>query len=490
MDKLRFDQLVKTGVLDQILDTSYDGFTYTDETGVIAYVNRAYCMMTGFPEDTILGRNIFELIQLGRPLARMAIRVFETRQPITQVVRYRPNTSQEIMVTVVPFYDQNDEFRGIVANLRDMTELTKLRQELKLTTLRYDEAIKRHREANQILRQRLNELQVMLKDCDIVGDSYQMRNLAELAYRICSVQSTVLITGESGVGKDVFCRMVHKFAGSDRPFVKISCGAIPENLLESERFGYEAGAFTGASRTGKPGIFELGDGGTVFLDEVGELPLPLQVKLLTVLQDRKFFRIGGVKELTMNARIIAATNRDLKEAVASGQFRQDLYYRLNVIPVHIPPLRDRKEDIIPLARRALEHLAQGSGVRKVLDMRVQNILMAYDWPGNVRELNNVVERMYVFCPEEVITVDYLPEELKGGQADASLPLSRGGTLKETMEQLESRVILQHLDENRTLQEIAADLGISVSTLMRKLSRYHLPRRYRKPDGLLTEEEQS
>ena len=437
MDKLRFDQLVKTGVLDQILDTSYDGFTYTDETGVIAYVNRAYCMMTGFPEDTILGRNIFELIQLGRPLARMAIRVFETRQPITQVVRYRPNTSQEIMVTVVPFYDQNDEFRGIVANLRDMTELTKLRQELKLTTLRYDEAIKRHREANQILRQRLNELQVMLKDCDIVGDSYQMRNLAELAYRICSVQSTVLITGESGVGKDVFCRMVHKFAGSDRPFVKISCGAIPENLLESELFGYEAGAFTGASRTGKPGIFELGDGGTVFLDEVGELPLPLQVKLLTVLQDRKFFRIGGVKELTMNARIIAATNRDLKEAVASGQFRQDLYYRLNVIPVHIPPLRDRKEDIIPLARRALEHLAQGSGVRKVLDMRVQNILMAYDWPGNVRELNNVVERMYVFCPEEVITVDYLPEELKGGQADASLPLSRGGTLKETMEQLAS-----------------------------------------------------
>ncbi|WP_209343271.1 sigma 54-interacting transcriptional regulator [Flavonifractor sp. AGMB03687] len=481
MDKSQFDRLVDSGVLDQILDTSYDGFTYTDETGTIAYVNRAYCEMTGFSEESILGRSIYDLIQLGRPLARMSIKVFETRQPITELVRYRADTNQEIMVTVLPFYEKGtDTFRGIVANLRDMTDLTELRRELELSYLRYDEVVKQHEEANQKLHQRLEELQVMLKDCDIVGESRQMRGLAELAYRIGSVQSTVLITGESGVGKDVFCRMVHKFSGPDKPFVKISCGAIPDNLLESELFGYEAGAFTGANKHGKPGIFELGDGGTVFLDEIGELPLQLQVKLLTVLQDRTFFRLGGVKALPMNARIIAATNRDLKEEVAAGRFRQDLYYRLNVIPVHIPPLRERKEDIIPLAAHALERLAHTNGVRKVLDVRVQRIFTNYAWPGNVRELNNVVERMYVFCPGDVLTVDYLPREL-ASESEPAVTLDSAHTLKETMERLEASVLLSHLDEERTLNEIAAGLGISVSTLIRKLSRYHLPRRYRRSD---------
>ena len=179
-----------------------------------------------------------------------------------------------------------------------------------------------------------------------------MHNLAELALRVSHVRSTVLITGESGVGKDVFCRMICRFAGSP-DYIKISCGNLPENLLESELFGYEAGAFTGANRTGKRGIFELAGDGVIFLDEIGELPPQLQVKLLTVLQDRRFYRIGGTAPLPMNARVVAATNRDLKKEVAQGSFRRDLYYRLNVIPVHIPPLRERTEDILPLAEHIL-----------------------------------------------------------------------------------------------------------------------------------------
>ncbi|NCB61995.1 MAG: PAS domain S-box protein [Clostridia bacterium] len=482
LNKEQFDRLIESGIVDKVLDTSYDGLTYTDENGNIAYVNKAYCELTGFGEDGILGHSIYDLVKIGRPLSRMAIEVFRTRKAVSEVISYREATGHEVMVTVAPVYDDAGQFRGMVANLRDMTELTDMRREMEVTHLRFDEELKKQEEANRDLRRRLNELQLNLKDYNIVGESRQMRNLMELAYRICSVKSTVLITGESGVGKDVFCRMVHKFGGEDRPYIKISCGAIPDNLLESELFGYEPGAFTGAGRNGKPGIFELASGGSVFLDEIGEMPLNLQVKLLTVLQDRKFFRLGGTKELKMSARVMAATNRDLKEEVAAGRFRQDLYYRLNVIPVHIPPLRERKEDILPLADHILARLSQAHGVRKVLGPELQNVLKAYDWPGNIRELNNVIERIYVLSPGELLGTEYLPEELSPLSARTGILLQKRGTLRETMEQAEAAVLQQHLRDELTLREIAGELDISVATLVRKMTRYKLPKRYQRSAG--------
>ena len=290
---------------------------------------------------------------------------------------------RSLLVTLSPVYSPDGRFRGAVGNVRDMTELMQLRQQMDITYLDYDREMQVKEKANRELVQRINEMLHLMEDYDIVGRSKAMHNLAELALRVSHVRSTVLITGESGVGKDVFCRMICRFAGSP-DYIKISCGNLPENLLESELFGYEAGAFTGANRTGKRGIFELAGDGVIFLDEIGELPPQLQVKLLTVLQDRRFYRIGGTAPLPMNARVVAATNRDLKKEVAQGSFRRDLYYRLNVIPVHIPPLRERTEDILPLAEHILLRLNRQQGTAKLFGQAFKKALLAYRWPGNIQ----------------------------------------------------------------------------------------------------------
>lgn len=481
--KEQFDKLLETGFLDKILDTSFDGFTYTDENGYITYINKTYSELTGLPEEFILGNSIHELVKQGYPISRMCLEVFKTRKTKSEVIRYSDKSEREIMVTLVPVYDAEGVFRGIVGNLRDLTELMKLRRQMEITHLEYKQELRKQEEANQALWQRILELLVETGDAEAVAKSKQMRDLVELAYRICHVHSTVLITGESGAGKDVFCKLVHKFSGGDAPYIKISCGAIPENLLESELFGYEPGAFTGAGKSGKPGIFELAGNGIVFLDEIGEMPLQLQVKLLTVLQDRTFFRIGGTKEQPMNARVIAATNRNLKEEVANGNFRGDLYYRLNVIPVYIPPLRERREDILPLTDHVLARLNRENGTEKTLGVELQGILTAYDWPGNVRELNNVIERMYVLSRNNVLDTENLPEELCSLAEDTGLLLAgnQGRTLKEKMEAVEARLILRSLRADATLQEIAGRLGINISTLERKIGRYNLPRRYKKQE---------
>ena len=317
-----------------------------------------------------------------------------------------------------------------------------------------------------------------MEDYDIVGRSKAMHNLAELALRVSHVRSTVLITGESGVGKDVFCRMICRFAGSP-DYIKISCGNLPENLLESELFGYEAGAFTGANRTGKRGIFELAGDGVIFLDEIGELPPQLQVKLLTVLQDRRFYRIGGTAPLPMNARVVAATNRDLKKEVAQGSFRRDLYYRLNVIPVHIPPLRERTEDILPLAEHILLRLNRQQGTAKLFGQAFKKALLAYRWPGNIRELNNIIERAFVLARSDTLELEDLPDEMTAQwlQRTPQGPVPAGSSLHCILEEVEAAVLAQRLQEDRTLSEIAATLGIDLSTLVRKIKKYNLPKRH-------------
>ena len=480
MQSDNFKELLDTGLLQIILDTSPDGFTYTDKTGYITYINKTYSKLTGLSEELILGNNVHQLMEQGYPVSRMMLEVFETRQPKSELIQYSMDTERQIMVSIAPVYDEARNFCGVVGSFRDMTELMDLRRKMETTYLEFDRELKARSEANKVLRHRIYEMLHLMEDYDLVGKSPQMRRLAELAYRICNVNSTVLITGESGVGKDVFCQMIHKFGGADRAYIKISCGAIPENLLESELFGYEPGSFTGASRSGKPGIFELAGDGTVFLDEIGEMPLQLQVKLLTVLQDRKFFRIGGTRALPMNARVIAATNRNLKQEVEQGRFRQDLYYRLNVIPVQIPPLRERKEDILPLADHMLEVLNQKNGTRKLLNAELRGVLTAYHWPGNIRELNNIIERMYVLSNGDLLGVEVLPDELAALlPREGSVLLRKEDTLRDAMARVEAELIRQSLRDDRSLQEIAEGLGIDLSTLVRKIRKYHLPHRYKR-----------
>lgn len=464
----------------RMLDASYDGLTYTDQTGKIRYFNNAYTRMTGITEAEMLNKSVYDQAKKGYPISKMVLQVFKSKETISRVIRYLPNSESEVLVTIVPLFGENGDFQGIVGNIRDLTGLIDLRQPLNLIELDFNRKLEKKELENQRLREQIAHITESLGEYSVVGRSPQMRSLTELAFRISNVDSPVLITGESGVGKDVFCKLVNQFAGNKSSYTKISCGAIPETLLESELFGYEPGAFTGAGKNGKPGIFEIAEKGIVFLDEIGEMSPQLQVKLLTVLQDRKFYRIGGVKEKELTARVIAATNKDLKAEMEKGNFRRDLYYRLNVIPVHIPPLRERREDILPLTIHILNNINRRHGTEKRMSRSVQNILENYSWPGNIRELNNVIEHMCVLAEGDVLEPSNLPEDLFGTvsamhtEEGQDTPLLRGA-----VEHFEASFIGDHLDPDKTLKEIAATLGVDISTLVRKMNRYNLPKRYKR-----------
>src|SRR5512137_989753 len=263
----------------------------------------------------------------------------------------------------------------------------------------------------------------------LVGQSPAMRAVYDVVARVADSPSTVLITGESGTGKELVAQALHR--GSSRrtqPLIKVNCAAIPKDLVESELFGYEKGAFTGAVGS-KPGRFELADGGTLFLDEIGEIPVAMQVKLLRALQESEFERVGGIKTLRVDVRLIAATNRDLKALIAEGRFREDLFYRLNVVPVALPPLRDRREDIPPLVQHFVEKYDKRLGTRvERVDDAAMEILLGYAWPGNIRELENVMERSVLFADGPVITPAQLPDSLREQAPGTASPVAAVGPL--------------------------------------------------------------
>lgn len=317
----------------------------------------------------------------------------------------------------------------------------------------------------------------------IKGTSRSLQRTVQLARKVCSVKSTVLILGESGSGKEVFAKAIHEASeNQSAPFISINCGAIPASLFESELFGYERGAFSGANTKGKKGKIELAKGGTLFLDEIGEMPLDMQVKLLRVLQERKYYRVGGEKEMKIDFRIIAATNRDLQTLMQEGKFREDLYYRLNVVSLYIPPLRARREDIVELTHHFLNDFVMSYG-RPVHEIspEVMQELLSYDWPGNIRELRNVVERLVVFATDGIIRKEYLPFHTNGNefefQSRAICNDVQDHTilpLEEEMNRHEKEVLeraLRLLNGNKA--ECAKQLGITRATLYNRLKRLGL-----------------
>ena len=308
----------------------------------------------------------------------------------------------------------------------------------------------------------------------IIGHSEKMREIFETAKRVAPTNATVLLGGESGTGKGLLARAIHLDSPRrDKRFVKITCSAIPENLMESELFGYEKGAFTGANRS-HAGKFEQADGGTVFLDEIGDVPAPVQVKLLRVLQEREFERLGGTKTIGVDVRIVAATNQDLRAALESGAFREDLYYRLNVVPINLPPLRERKEDIADLVEHFLSHFAEDTGGRvQAVSPKAIEKLTGYHWPGNVRELENIMQRAMVMAPGEVlepddIILDGRPRTVSAGEAGAFLP--EGMTL-EQFEQEMIREAMRRADNNKS--QAARLLGLTRNALRYRLSQMGL-----------------
>jgi len=322
-----------------------------------------------------------------------------------------------------------------------------------------------------------NTSQVDTPVSQLVANSLHMQEVLNLAEQVSGNDCTVIIMGESGVGKDVIAQFIHeKGPRSKAPFVRVNCGAIPETLLESELFGYERGAFTGAHPEGKMGKFEQAKNGTIFLDEIGDLPLALQVKLLHVLQEHEIVRIGGTVTRKVNARILAATNRNLKEMIAEGKFRQDLYFRLNVIPIHIPPLRSRKDDIIPLIKFFKRKYEAKYNIFYQCSSELLRIFTDYDWPGNVRELENTIERIYVMLgsnipitPAGVLKYGFGLDVAINPQAPA-VTVHRIGNLKEILAEAEDQLLVMAARKYRGIKEIGQALGIDPSTVSRKLKR--------------------
>ena len=459
--------------LDAIFESSYDGFYIANHEGRVTRVNSAWEKFCGFSRTEVIGKTAYELVKMGCYDKSAAVAALEQKKTVTFLcnIMEGPRKGNQVMATGTPIFDGAGNLTQVVVNVRDMSDLEELRQQLASTV----ELNRRY--ASELEQIRLQNLSIG----GIVAKSTAMQRVLEMAARIATVDSTVLIMGESGVGKEVIANNIHSISRrKDQAFIKINCGAIPENLLESELFGYAGGAFTGAKKEGKPGMFELASGGTLFLDEIGELPLSLQVKLLRMLQEKTLVRVGGTKPISVDVRVMAATNRDLPEMVRQGTFRDDLYYRLNVFGIQIPPLRQRREDLPPLLHSILGRFNEKYGMEKRFSPAAAECLLNYDWPGNVREVENLVERVVVLSNTPIIEVMHLPEMLQpGGKvaknfADA-VSLNRVVTYKQALEELERRLLEKALAEHGSTRKVAKALDINQSTVVRKIQQYKIPK---------------
>lgn len=444
--------------LEAIINSSYDGIFVTDGVGTVLRVNKAYERITGVKATEVMGKRMADLVAEGYYNQSVTVLVLESRRVMT--IDQTVKNNKHILVTGNPIFDEAGEIFRVVTNVRDVTDLNNLQQQL---SKKAEETLKYKTELSHLRS-------LHFKEADIIYRSREMASVVELAVKVADVSSTVLITGESGTGKELIAKLIHRQGkGDTKPFIKINCGAIPDNLLESELFGYEGGAFTGARKEGKPGLFELANGGTLFLDEIGEMPLVLQVKLLRAIQEKSVTRVGGVRANPVSVRIIAATNRNLLKMVEQGAFREDLYYRLMVVPIHMPPLRERKEDIPLLTMHFLDRFNREFGFSKTISPPVIDRLTEYSWPGNVRELENVIERMVVTTRGDELEAASLPKLV----LQSSLMPKSGTKLKDALAAAEKYLLEETLREYSSLHKVAELLGVDRTTVFRKAVKYKL-----------------
>ncbi|WP_206813070.1 sigma 54-interacting transcriptional regulator [Paradesulfitobacterium ferrireducens] len=447
--------------LEAIFNSSYDEIYVTDGQGITLRVNKAGERLYGVKAEEIVGRHVSELEEQGLFTPSITPQVLKTRKRVTSVQNTK--SGQKLIVTGNPVFDEKGEIIRIVTNSRDITELSNLRQRLEETEKLMDNY---RSEIAKLRKERIHSI-------EIITNSTTMQHILDLAEKVAGVDSTVLIEGESGVGKGVIASKIHQMSRrNDKPFITINCGAIPENLIESELFGYEAGAFTGAKKDGKKGLLELANGGTVFLDEISELPLNLQVKLLHVIQERRMMRVGGSDYIEVNARIIAATNRNIQRLIKERKFREDLYYRLNVVPLIIPPLRHRKEDIPVLIDHFLQAFSDKYELYKKISSDTKELLVNYNWPGNVRELENLIERLVVTVDAHEILPVHLPDYIlhADGSSEKVFVLDIC-SIKNATEELERQLLTKALARYRNTYRMAEALEVNQSTIVRKMHRY-------------------
>ncbi len=450
---------LKVEDLIPILDSIGDGVFIDDASGYGLWINKACEDLYRVTREEVIGKHCTYLEHTGIFSPSVAKQVMEEKKEVS--ILHQNRDGKRLLTTGIPIFDEEGELSKIITTSHDITELVELQNKL---------------ESMQNALQDMKTSEGKIYD-EIIANNPLMYSVVQMAERLALVDTTVLITGESGSGKGVIANLLHQIGNrKDAPFVKINCGAIPENLLESELFGYERGAFTGSNREGKKGLFEVAQKGTVFLDEISELPLSLQVKILQVIQEKEIQRVGGLGTIPVDVRIISATNKNLEQMVKEGRFREDLFYRLNVVPINIPPLRDRPEDIIPMIRSFLQKNNQKYKESKMMDAAAMSALLRYPWPGNVRELQNIIERLVITTKDSMIRPENLPGYIiryENIKEVSEINIDSTANLKNALDAAEKQILLTALAKHKTTRAMAKNLGISQPTIVRKLAKHHI-----------------
>ncbi len=441
----------------KVFDAVHNDLIISDGNGVVVYANKVSEKLYLIPREQIIGKTVHELEQAK--VFSPSITKIVLKEKKKQTLIQETKSGAKVLVTANPIFAENGELKWVVSYSYDVTELLQLK-----------EHVSKMEEDMQKVQNELKELRQQQNSEDgLIASSASMKQIKQSVQKIADFDVTVLITGESGVGKNVIARFIHEESSrKDSPLVEINCGSIPEALLESELFGYEPGSFSGAKQQGKKGLIEEAEGGTLFLDEIGELPLSLQVKLLSVIQEKKFYRVGGTKPHQVNFRLIAATNVDLKQSVNAGKFRQDLFFRLSVVPIHIPPLRERPQDLYVMITEFTNRYNAFYRKDKQFSQQAVEQMMRYSWPGNVRELENMVERLILTVDGPIIEVEDLPEAIVEKRKTVHV---EGKSLQAMLDAYEAEIIRSAYTKHSSTPKLAKHLGISQPTAVRKVKKY-------------------
>lgn len=444
---------------DRIMDAIHDDLLIADGKGNVIKVSPDFEEVYGISREEAIGRSVYELEHEGYFSPSIVAQVIKKKQKVT--MRQKTGSNRDIVVTATPIFD-GDDVKFVVSFSRDITEMLELQKQyskLEYEVEKYKAELEELRKGSFIAE-------------GVVGESPQLENIMQLINRVSDFDTNILLLGPSGVGKTMFAKIIHQTSRrKEGPFIDINCAAIPDNLLESELFGYEKGSFTGASSNGKIGLIELANKGTLLLDEISEMPLRVQAKLLKAIQDKVITRVGGIEEISVDFRLIAASNSDLESFAKEGRFRKDLFYRINVVNINIPPLSERKEDILPICNYFLEKINQKYGIKRTLSSRAIEALLNYSWPGNVRELANVIERAAVTNTSGIIKKEELA--LKSVKEKRKTPVWDGefSNLNQAVEQYEAEIVRGAYEKLGNSVEVGKALGISQATAYRKINRY-------------------
>lgn len=455
----RFSDILKLAKLLPILDSITDAVFIDDKDGFCIWCNKACEELYNISIDDVRGKHVDVLERTGIFSPSVTKRVLDELREITIIHENRHG--KKLLTTGMPIFDDDGRIMKIITTSRDITQLTVSNDNSDITP------------APLINVNDIHDLDLDFDETDIIAESVAMQNVMSLTKKLATVNSTVLITGESGVGKGLIARLLHEEGNRSKgPFITVNCGAIPENLIESELFGYVSGAFTGSRAEGKRGLFEAAQHGTIFLDEISELPLNMQVNLLRVIQEREITPVGGVESIPIDVRIVSATNKSLRELVKQGKFREDLFYRLNVVPINVPPLRDRPEDLLPLIHSNLTKCNENLHENKTISPDALALLFKYPWPGNIRELQNIIERLTITTNGTIIDEDNLPLFLKQ-EATTNANVNVNLSLAEAMEKAEKAILEKALADYGSTRAMAKALQVSQPTIVRKLHKYDL-----------------